>query len=385
LTSAHRPRQNKVRRVSGAFETTAKGKRFVKTGGRFPLVFAVTLLFTSSPGSLKIFFQSCTEESFSRAFVYRRIIEETGQQKKSNSENPVNPVFTSVTSVAQTSDDVSPEVFDQGSARRGGALFEQMCAACHTIGGGAALGPDVKGIADKRPGEWLIDFIMNPDPMFENDAVARRLLEQSGIRMPDLNLTRTQTIDILAHIERVSEPLQLARFAGSTQQPVISRSTGAQATIEEQRNSGSSYEGNLYFIGSKNLKNEGPACVGCHSVSSLPFPYGGSLGGELTGVYENLGLEVLHSGLETMPWRVMRPIYAEKPLTDEEIRDLAAFFKEAGGEPAPPDLTFLLALPMAGSGFALSVVIIWAVWRSRIKPVRRNLVRRVKKSLEGAE
>jgi mono/diheme cytochrome c family protein len=242
----------------------------------------------------------------------------------------------------------------------------------------------VKRIADKRPGEWLIDFIMNPDPMFESDAVARRLLEQSGIRMPDLNLTRTQTIDILVHIGRASEFSEQALLAAGPP-PGISSERRAQETIEKQKSSGSSLDGKLLFIGSKNLKNGGPACVGCHSVSSLPFPYGGSLGRELAGAYENLGLEVLHAGLETMPWRVMRPIYAEKPLTDEEIRNLAAFLKEAAGKPAPPDLTFLLALPMAGSGLALSLVIIWAVWRSRIKTIRRNLVRRVRKSLEGME
>ena len=37
----------------------------------------------------------------------------------------------------------------------GQALFKKMCAPCHTIGGGDHVGPDLRGVADRRDHAWL--------------------------------------------------------------------------------------------------------------------------------------------------------------------------------------------------------------------------------------
>ena len=38
------------------------------------------------------------------------------------------------------------------------ALFEQKCAACHTIGKGRLVGPDLAGVNKRRSKKWLNNF-----------------------------------------------------------------------------------------------------------------------------------------------------------------------------------------------------------------------------------
>lgn len=67
--------------------------------------------------------------------------------------------------------------------------FESKCLACHSIGGGDKLGPDLAGVTKRRSDEWLSRFLKNPTEMFETDADAKALLEQyNNIPMPNQNL-----------------------------------------------------------------------------------------------------------------------------------------------------------------------------------------------------
>ena len=47
----------------------------------------------------------------------------------------------------------------------GEALFARMCAACHTVGKGDRVGPDLDGITERRQRYWLVKFIANPQRM----------------------------------------------------------------------------------------------------------------------------------------------------------------------------------------------------------------------------
>ena len=89
--------------------------------------------------------------------------------------------------------------------QRGRALFAKGCAACHTIGEGAALGPDLAGVTERRKRDWLIDFIKEPQDMrAKKDPVALELDAAFPIAvMPRLGLSRTDIEDVLAYIEGV--------------------------------------------------------------------------------------------------------------------------------------------------------------------------------------
>jgi len=47
-------------------------------------------------------------------------------------------------------------------AADGKALFEAKCGACHSVGGGPKVGPDLKGVVARRGKEWTILAIVDP-------------------------------------------------------------------------------------------------------------------------------------------------------------------------------------------------------------------------------
>lgn len=82
-------------------------------------------------------------------------------------------------------------------------LFSTKCSACHTIGQGSRIGPDLAGITQTRDRRWLAKYIANPDAMLKaGDPAARDLFaKHKETRMPNLLLTDReirQVIDYLA-------------------------------------------------------------------------------------------------------------------------------------------------------------------------------------------
>jgi len=79
----------------------------------------------------------------------------------------------------------------------------KVCAACHTIGEGKKVGPDLKGVNDRHDEAWLIKFIQSSQTMVKSgDKVAVKLFEENNkIPMPDNNLTEQEVKDILAYIK----------------------------------------------------------------------------------------------------------------------------------------------------------------------------------------
>ena len=56
----------------------------------------------------------------------------------------------------------------------GQLVFEKYnCKSCHTIGRGKLIGPDLKGVTNKREKEWLEKWIRNPQELIESgDTIA---------------------------------------------------------------------------------------------------------------------------------------------------------------------------------------------------------------------
>jgi protein SCO1 len=90
---------------------------------------------------------------------------------------------------------------------RGAYTFRNHCAACHTIGGGDGIGPDLRAVASHRDRAWLERFIAAPDALVAaNDPIARALLEKyNGVRMPNLSLTTVDADVLIEYIARQSD------------------------------------------------------------------------------------------------------------------------------------------------------------------------------------
>jgi protein SCO1/2 len=73
---------------------------------------------------------------------------------------------------------------------KGKYLFATRCAACHTIGNGDKVGPDLLGVTNVRDRAWLSRIITEPDKLIEEkDPIATMLFKKyREIRMPRLGL-----------------------------------------------------------------------------------------------------------------------------------------------------------------------------------------------------
>lgn len=79
-----------------------------------------------------------------------------------------------------------------------------VCKACHTIGGGKLIGPDLKGVTERREEAWLLSFIKNSQAMIDSgDPIAIQVWEDHNkIPMPpNPQLNDDQIKDILLYIE----------------------------------------------------------------------------------------------------------------------------------------------------------------------------------------
>jgi len=81
-------------------------------------------------------------------------------------------------------------------------LFAKECAACHTLGQGDKIGPDLAGVATRRNPEWLARYIVEPDKVLASgDPTAKQLKERYGVTMPNL---RVGDRDLAALLEYLS-------------------------------------------------------------------------------------------------------------------------------------------------------------------------------------
>ena len=86
---------------------------------------------------------------------------------------------------------------------KGQYLFGKQCVACHTIGHGDFIGPDLLGVTRVRSRQWLVQMIRQPDQLLDNkDPVATALLKKyNGVRMPNTFVGDQDVEFILSYIE----------------------------------------------------------------------------------------------------------------------------------------------------------------------------------------
>jgi nitrite reductase (NO-forming) len=75
-------------------------------------------------------------------------------------------------------------------ALRGKQDFESKCFACHSMGQGRKLGPDLAGVTKHRSTQWLTRWLKDPEAMLKSDPDAKKLLQEyNNIPMPDQSLS----------------------------------------------------------------------------------------------------------------------------------------------------------------------------------------------------
>jgi protein SCO1 len=90
--------------------------------------------------------------------------------------------------------------------------FKNHCAACHTIGRGDHLGPDLLGVGATRDREWLTRFIVNPEKVrAAGDPVALALrAKYQQVVMPSLDLGPVDAAVLIDYIDKESRATRAA-------------------------------------------------------------------------------------------------------------------------------------------------------------------------------
>lgn len=194
-------------------------------------------------------------------------------------------------------------------AADGAALFESKCAACHSVGEGPRVGPDLKGVVAKRGKEGAILATVDP---------AKAGL---GPNMPNLGVTQAEAGAIVAYLE--------AKAAEGGQAPAqAAKAPAPEATAEEIE------RGRGLFQGSVRFANGGPACNACHHANHESVTGGGALASDLTQSFSRAGEEGLAAIVANAPFPVMQVAYEGRAVTPEEMRALAGFLKKVDAQSA---------------------------------------------------
>jgi hypothetical protein len=194
--------------------------------------------------------------------------------------------------------------------------FMTKCMGCHTIGGGATSGPDLKNTAN-YPHDTLHDAVKrmekNVGPMAEEE------------------------------VQALTDFLLDTNAAGRLQTQRELASHREAATLEPA----SAEKGHALFMGATPLANGALACAACHQAGNR----GGNLAASLEDAITRLGPDSVMATTETPGFPVMRAIYTPKPVTKQEAVHIVKFLEEVSAKPAPPR-----DYPLAYAGLAGTVI-----------------------------
>ncbi|MCO6499245.1 MAG: cytochrome c [Vicingus serpentipes] len=214
------------------------------------------------------------------------------------------------------------------NAQDGEALFKQTCAACHTVGGGKLVGPDLQGVNKKRTEDWIVNFVKSAADFGAKDADAKAMIAEYGYPMPNQNLGEGDVKAIINYIAANSPTEEIATEGGAPAEEIVAEP--ADPALDPANASAEDIAFGLkLFSGENRLANGGPSCLTCHNVEHTDLIAGGLLAKDLTKVYERMGAAGLNGILSSPPFPAMNASYKDNPLTEKEIFQLSAFFSDA--------------------------------------------------------
>jgi nitrate reductase gamma subunit len=205
-------------------------------------------------------------------------------------------------------------------------IFTQRCMACHTFGKGVKVGPDLKGVTERRQRAWLLKFIRSSATVIgSGDATAVELFQQfKQQRMPDWT-------DLSE--EQIGSILDWLAVNGPDQQEADARSAELATATDIET-------GRQLFHGDRALTHGGTACGSCHSIRDGNGTSGGTLASDLTPTYSDyqdsaLTLFLKHPCVQRIPESTTAFLTPEESFALKAYLRQAALFGQAAGSASP--------------------------------------------------
>ena len=95
------------------------------------------------------------------------------------------------------------------SVENGEKLFSTNCKACHTIGDGKRVGPDLANLLDRREKDWVFKFVTNSTELINSgDEQAVAIFEEfNKMPMPPQSFSDDQLDDLVSYIDSYEAPV----------------------------------------------------------------------------------------------------------------------------------------------------------------------------------
>ncbi len=247
------------------------------------------------------------------------------------------------------------------NAQDGAALYNKNCKACHTIGEGIKVGPDLAGITSKRDFDWLVKFVKSSNDLIASGDVDAIAIFEEFDKKPMPN-----------HSHSVAEIQSMFDY-------VASGGASADGTDTDASNESLVFvpdpeKGLQLFTGELSLANGGPSCISCHNIRHDDVFFGGQMALDLStshteGVVESMEI--------SMPSMINS--YANSPLTVMERAHLELFLKSTKKDQLyhrPGQFNGMFFL-LGALFFIVILVIINVFWKNnKIAGVRDEIFKR---------
>lgn len=262
-------------------------------------------------------------------------------------------------------------------AQNGEQLFQQ-CKACHTIGQGKLLGPDLLDISKKRDAAWLKNFIKSSQSMIKGgDADAIALFEEfNKLMMIDYPLPDTDIDAIVKYIDSFSTPVAEDEVEASVVDSLAAvEAADYLASIDTDENEA---RGKALFEGSRKFKNGGASCISCHHVNVDEGKQGGLLAKDLTQSFSLIGGYAGIKGMIDFPaYPAMKDAYTKAPITKDESVQLQVFLMRADKADSMEVSSVTGFLKQGVVSMVVLLVIISLVWlRRKKRSVNHHIIQR---------
>lgn len=240
----------------------------------------------------------------------------------------------------------------------GAVVYEENCEMCHEAGG-VGIPEEIPPLAD------------NPN-IDDLEYLARAILE--GVSGP-IEVGGEIYDEEMEGFPELSDS-EVAALIDYIQGGFAAPTAVAVAQLPQPEVLGDATHGEALFAGRQRLANGGPFCFACHAAGTYGHLGGSGLGPDLSGLGSRFaGEKGLRSAVRKTPSPVMRPVYAGRDLTEQEVADLAAFLGVTAGGESGGGTDWLLVAGVTG---ALALFGLMAVFAS--SALRRSYSRMLRDS-----